>query len=73
MRLLDLLKRIEWSGYNGVDCCPECCGYEITFSRINKAGHKEGCELKAAIDQFSKAVTLTEFAALFTPNQEVKP
>lgn len=50
MRLLDLLKRLEWSAdYHGIACCPEC---EARPSE--KERHAPKCELKAAIDHFEQ-------------------
>ncbi len=52
MRLLDLLKRIEWSGQDAN--CP-CCGWD----NYTDGGHRD-CELKAAIDHFEEVAKIPE-------------
>ena len=63
--MLELLKRLEWAGKKEVDfghhdfsmvpVCPECgaenwAGYSDGLYEHLHEGHKNGCELKAAID-----------------------
>lgn len=59
MRLLALLKRLEFLDCDGLgEFCPECGEEKGSVHRLE-------CELKAAIDQFSEVVTLAEFSKLF--------
>ncbi len=47
--LLEMLKRLEWDGYNGMCCCPECL---VDAPDPGKTAiHLSDCKLKGWIDK----------------------
>jgi hypothetical protein len=54
MNILDLLKRVEWAGYDGCgSVCPECSNSHPYIDHLgeNQGGyHSDDCQLKATID-----------------------
>jgi hypothetical protein len=67
INLLDLLKRLEWSGtadfqFYTVPSCPICGGLKndtkIDDLQIIKCGHKPDCDLEKAIIDLTKSQNL---------------
>lgn len=70
MALLDLLKRMEWQGYNGGgSCCPECLGDAPSI--FPPCGHKPDCELKATIDRITTKIAARATVALERAEAEI--
>ena len=55
--MLAVLKSIEWSNRDTIDCqteCPSCGGTNPAEGYEWALGHDDGCELKAAIDKATR-------------------